>query len=627
MPIQELYGFCSLNRRPYLNKRTSDQYRISLGSTAVNSALANDVGVEIRKIVQTDDALRIKLNNMWLGGKKGLRENIIPGLDHFENSKLKAASNFFKDSDRIWNRAKEEFTTVFDNINLGYSEIDSATAMAHTLLDSLYYSISLERDQEIVTSLSDDRAETDKGDFRSENTVWTIGTGDGGEYWNSFVSNNEIRIGFAQYKLANLDDFKTEEDLAKYMRNAVASGREPRNDLPAAWDFAKVMKAGDIVIARRGMSTILGLGYVTSEYRFDSNRGDYQHSRGVRWVKTGQWPYVGGKKFAVKTLTKLDSSSVKRVLTAIGDISDVAKGNSITLTDMEATVPYSVEDAMADVFVDRNDFDRMIRTLKFKKNLILQGPPGVGKTFLAKRLAYAAMGVKDPARVLMVQFHQSFAYEDFIQGIRPDDEGHFKRQDRAFYNLCRMARDDNQNPYFCIIDEINRGNVSKIFGEMLMLIEADKRSADYAVSLTYGGESEDRFFIPPNVHIIGTMNTADRSVANIDIALRRRFRFFDVCPAFGTTQFRKHLEENGASQHLIELIESKLRAINSEIRNDPNLGKGFEIGHSYFCTPKEITLDENWVQDVFDLEIRDLLREYWIDKEKYDDIVDTFLAA
>jgi 5-methylcytosine-specific restriction protein B len=218
----------------------------------------------------------------------------------------------------------------------------------------------------------------------------------------------------------------------------------------------------------------------------------------------------------------------------------------------------------------------------------------------------------------MIQFHQSYSYEDFIQGFRPNQDGQFNLRNGIFYEFCTLAMQNENKPYVFIIDEINRGNLSKIFGEMLMLIESDKRGPDYSVPLTYGNGNSDKFFIPSNIFLIGTMNTADRSLAMVDYALRRRFSFINLESQFKNPKFREFLSGAGINDTLIDLIIDRMESLNETIAEDTkNLGPGYRIGHSYFCpTNNEQEYDEKWYRMVIRSEIEPLLQEYWFDDPK-----------
>ncbi len=267
------------------------------------------------------------------------------------------------------------------------------------------------------------------------------------------------------------------------------------------------------------------------------------------------------------------------------------------------TEKYEKTDFLSQVFMSAQRYDTLVAVLKNKKNIILQGAPGVGKTFAAKRLAYSIMGEKDDTRIEFVQFHQNYSYEDFMMGYKPSENG-FELKMGIFYRFCQKAANQPEKDFFFIIDEINRGNMSRIFGELLMLIEKDYRGTK--TTLAYNGIS---FSVPANLYIIGMMNTADRSLAMIDYALRRRFSFFEMEPGFDSEGFVRYQNELN-NETFNQLIE-KIKELNKEIASDRSLGRGFCIGHSYFSNWKEST-DEK-MQAALDFDILPMLDEYWFD--------------
>lgn len=275
------------------------------------------------------------------------------------------------------------------------------------------------------------------------------------------------------------------------------------------------------------------------------------------------------------------------------------------ITPANPTDAYTKDDFLHDVYMSETRYDSLVAVLKNKQNLILQGAPGVGKTFTARRLAWSIMGEKDNNRIEFVQFHQNYSYEDFMMGYKPVENG-FELKYGIFYRFCQQAANQPDKDFFFLIDEINRGNMSKIFGELLMLIEKSYRGTK--ATLAYNGLP---FSVPRNLYIIGMMNTADRSLAMIDYALRRRFSFFEMEPGFDTEGFIQY--QNSLNNETLNELIAKVKDLNREIALDKSLGRGFCIGHSYFCDCKSCT--DEWLHSIVDFDILPMLREYWFDDE------------
>ena len=369
-------------------------------------------------------------------------------------------------------------------------------------------------------------------------------------------------------------------------------------------------KAGDIVIGYASTPTlqVVALGEIAKDtdeqhlyFRKNEqllNPIDYSIIKGYEDLQGMECMAGGGRG----TLFKVTEDEYLLLMELIRKENPILTSGSIDI--------YTDERFLNEVYMSASDLQKLKALIKKKQNIILQGAPGVGKTFTAERLAYTLMGEIDKQRVEMVQFHQNYSYEDFILGYKPNADGGFELKHGVFYKFCKKALNTPDKDFFFIIDEINRGNLSKIFGELLMLIENTYRGKEIKLAYT-----DELFTVPKNLYIIGMMNTADRSLAMIDYALRRRFSFFEMYPGFATEGFKSYQLSLG-NEKLDKLIQG-IQTLNEAISSDDSLGNGFCIGHSYFCNQTEFSME--WLENVVEYDIEPMLKEYWFDDiQKYE---------
>ena len=442
--------------------------------------------------------------------------------------------------------------------------------------------------------------------------VWLYAPGAGAEHWDEFYSDGIAAIGWDE--LGDMTQFESFDDVVTALVDVYQLNGRPTHNAHTCWNFVRGMAEGDTIYVKRGRYAVIGRGVVTSAARFEPDRDKFRMVRDVLWEWRGD-EQPRDRALVTKTLTRI--SHYPLLLSQLASATGLVGSEPEAAGDADRNVDtYGIDDAMNGLFLPRASFADILELLRRKKNLVLQGPPGTGKTFIAERLAYALMGENAPERVTRVQFHQSMAYEDFVQGYRPKPGGSgdasFALQSGAFMHLCDTALQSPDDLFVLLIDEINRGNLSRIFGELLMLLEADKRDPRWGLTLTYEPNRDVRFHVPPNVYVIGTMNTADRSLALVDYALRRRFAFVPLKPAFGQDAFRTFLAArvgDGTAKRWCTAFE----VLNARIRSDASLGAGFEIGHSYLCGAPSGEEAESWFDAVLKYEIRPLLEEYWYD--------------
>lgn len=415
-----------------------------------------------------------------------------------------------------------------------------------------------------------------------EAKYWLYSPGEQAVKWEEFYNEGIMAIGWD--KLENLENYTDRKSILEALRNNYGGREKQPNWVSAIDDFCNgenKINVGDIVIAKKGTKTLLGYGEITSDYYFDDKRAAYKHCRKVKWVKKGEWDVDDNLPRKTLTDTTLEKARYLR---------NIMNENT-----------------------NKQENNHMIELLKYKPQIILQGPPGTGKTREAKRIAKALLGLGENdslegnEQFKLIQFHPSYSYEDFVRGIiaeNTDGNISYVTKDKILAEFAKKALKDKDTPYVLIIDEINRANLSSVLGELIYALEYRGE----AVQSMYAIEGENNLILPPNLYIIGTMNTADRSVGHIDYAIRRRFAFVNVLPKELEGNFDKNLFK-AVSKLFIENYDEYINNTDTELERAKTLSPEFKpedvwLGQSYFIT-KNTPINIRW-----EYEIKPILLEY-----------------
>ncbi len=460
-------------------------------------------------------------------------------------------------------------------------------------------------------------------DPREARRVVKIAPGRGAVYWPDCLRGGYICAGWE--KIGDLTQFESKSDFKKFFAGVHEkdyNGHPPAisrkgNEL---WTLSE-LEPGDLVVANQGMSKILAVGQVVEPgYVWRDDRDVFKHTVTVDWDTSFESTIPQQKSWAMSTVKKVPEALFE-------EIASRARGGGSIVKKMSPVDPL---------------YQRISGALKRKLNLVLYGPPGTGKTYTARRFAvwwllresgdpradtvlgdsklmadceqelssernsdtddFDEEGGREPGWLTRVTFHPSYTYEDFVEGFRPSEQGArglaLHLEDGVFKRVCRAAKAHPDRPYLIMVDEFNRGNVAKILGELITLLEQDKRGL--TVSLP---QSKQMFSIPPNVYFLGTMNTADRSIKLLDVALRRRFAFIELMPDLELLR--------GATVGELALDEF-LEGLNGRIAESE--GREKQIGHAYLLNGGEPVSEIEDFADLFREEILPLLQEYCYDE-------------
>lgn len=604
---RELWGFFNLHRQPFYN----NQVRRYMEVADEPAAAVAQIGRQTREWVAQNSDLTSRLAERF----DNVFEGRGPKSGHHDYQGRWWDGTTGSELDRDFHDA---LARAARSRLLQLDPEDKAAVLLHIQLDAVLYRESAKKPI-AVSETAPEYEPAGSSKLRSADRVWLFAPGRKARRWSHDFEAGRATIGWGE--LGDLSEYESKEDLVDALRDTREGDAEPTNAARICWNFANEIRPGDPILARSGRSRIVGIGFVDGPYQHDEDwdEDEYANWIPVRWVWRGEHVIRDKRSLPMQTLT--ESSRRKTLLRELEDL--IADPEASGDGGSEEAEPYTRTDILADLFIPDGLVDEMHQLALRKHNLILQGPPGVGKTFVARRLAFRLIGARDESRVRMVQFHQAYTYEHFVRGYRPDGDGGFELSNGPLYEIAEMAKSDAESRYVLIIDEINRGNLSKILGEAMLLLESDKRSEEWALQLAYSraglDEDEEPFYLPPNLYVIGTMNTADRSLALVDYALRRRFSFLDIEPGFTHPRFEDHLSDldGKVRQDLVHALQR----LNDLIERDPNLGPGFRVGHSYFCRDggeEPVWGDDprRWLETIYRFEIQPLLREYWSDDSR-----------